>query len=991
MPLTRRIDPDDIQRFFDASSSLEPRAVVTQVAVMTVLSILTILTFNVLRPNNKIVYQPKVTYHGTDKDPPRISESFCGWIPPLLHNHEPELLEKIGLDAVAFLRFLHLMRWLFTLTAVVACGLLIPLDFLYTLSAQPEQYDLLSAMTIRDVEGVRLYAHIGLVYFITLLLMLLVYHHWHAMYRLRNNWFASPEYQYAFYARALCITNIPRRSRSNEGLWKIFGRMKLPYRVTSVHIGRQVGALPDLINEHNEVVQELEEIFARQVRDDGHRPRIRIGGCCGIGGRWQDAIKFYTSKLKQSEAAVQQCRAQLDYGEAENFGFASFASIPAAHAAARELKGQHPKGLTFKLAPHPKDIIWNNLGRSRAGRRLRKITGFILLLLFCILSLIPLFPIASLANLTALAESGYIPFLQSWVASSATTYTLVSGIVPPAVAAIFSYFLPQLMRWLSKYMGATTHSALDRVVIARYFAFTVISQMIIFTVIGVIFHSVVEIIDAVERQSISLKVVLENLDKLPARITRTYVEQSSFWLKWFPMRGFLIIFDMAQLFNIVWVNIKMNMFGLTPRELRERTKPPTFKYSIHYSNFLFMCTAGLLFAPLAPLVSLAAAIVFWLCSWVYKYQLMFVFTTRIESGGRSWNVVINRIIFAAAFMQVMMIFTIGLQDQFETLQFLAAIPPFPATLLFKYYITKRFADDFQYFTPRHEDLTRAIIHSEDSDQGGNKLEQRYTHPCLQTELFCPMVHAKALPLLRQMYKGKFKHDQRILTRSVEQKFRKREDVDSEEVLEGITFAPVDENELQYDPMLYRLDREEVDYDFDSVNSTSPTDSLSDAVPLPPPKDRGYRATDGTLHRSFGNELYRDPLSAPGTGVSHQFGGPSQIPDGEANRRHDNKVTLLSPAPSYQTADSHSFNQTHGTWTVEPGPAELPRHPGQHQQFPRSGSHPRPHRRYSRAYRKTKVPLRLLETQNDLPRTDIVVRIRARGRQINTRRQRHQPL
>lgn len=44
-----------------------------------------------------------------------------------------------------------------------------------------------------------------------------------------------------------------------------------------------------------------------------------------------------------------------------------------------------------------------------------------------------------------------------------------------------------MMRWLSQYMGSTTHSRLDRAVIARYFAFLVISQLIIFTLIGVIF------------------------------------------------------------------------------------------------------------------------------------------------------------------------------------------------------------------------------------------------------------------------------------------------------------------------------------------------------------------------------------------------------------------------------------------------------------------------------------------------------------------------
>lgn len=49
-----------------------------------------------------------------------------------------------------------------------------------------------------------------------------------------------------------------------------------------------------------------------------------------------------------------------------------------------------------------------------------------------------------------------------------------------------------------------------------------------------------------------------------------------------------------------------------------------------------MGAVGLVFAPLAPLVVLAAAIVFWMSSWVYKYQLMFVFVSKVESGGVSY-------------------------------------------------------------------------------------------------------------------------------------------------------------------------------------------------------------------------------------------------------------------------------------------------------------------------------------------------------------------
>jgi hypothetical protein len=55
-----------------------------------------------------------------------------------------------------------------------------------------------------------------------------------------------------------------------------------------------------------------------------------------------------------------------------------------------------------------------------------------------------------------------------------------------------------------------------------------------------------------------------------------------------------------------------------------------------------MGAVGLIYAPLAPLVALAAATVFWISSIVYKYQLMFVFASRVESGGVSESLGIQK-------------------------------------------------------------------------------------------------------------------------------------------------------------------------------------------------------------------------------------------------------------------------------------------------------------------------------------------------------------
>ena len=83
----------------------------------------------------------------------------------------------------------------------------------------------------------------------------------------------------------------------------------------------------------------------------------------------------------------------------------------------------------------------------------------------------------------------FVPFLENWSRSSPASFNIISGVLPPAVSAFFGFFLPIMMRWLSRYQGALTHSRLDRAVVARYFAFLVISQLIIFTLIGVIFSA----------------------------------------------------------------------------------------------------------------------------------------------------------------------------------------------------------------------------------------------------------------------------------------------------------------------------------------------------------------------------------------------------------------------------------------------------------------------------------------------------------------------
>lgn len=233
-----------------------------------------------------------------DKEPPRASDSFLGWVSPLLHTKEPELVDKIGLDAAIYLRFLRLCRWLFSAIALLTCGVLAPINAVYNLrNVKSEDRDALSMLTIRNVSGNLLFVHVAVTYIITIIVIVFVYFHWRDVVRLRNDWFRSPEYVQSFYARTLMVNYVPKKMQSDEGIRAIFDTVQVPYPTTSVHIARRVGRLPELIEYHNDAVRDLEQVLVKYLKDGKigkKRPTVRIGGFLGIGGETKDAIDYYT-------------------------------------------------------------------------------------------------------------------------------------------------------------------------------------------------------------------------------------------------------------------------------------------------------------------------------------------------------------------------------------------------------------------------------------------------------------------------------------------------------------------------------------------------------------------------------------------------------------------------------------------------------------------------------------------------------------------------
>lgn len=126
------------------------------------------------------------------------------------------------------------------------------------------------------------------------------------------------------------------------------------------------------------------------------------------------------------------------------------------------------------------------------------------------------------------------------------------------------------------------------------------------------------------------------LDHVPHREVIYPFSQSNY-------RLYVSMLDLAQLFSLIYKTIRRN-FNPTPRELIEWTAPLTFDYASYYNYALFYFTIAMSYATIAPLVSPFALLYFTVSYGVHKYDMMYVYFTRNETGGSMWRVHSSRLL-----------------------------------------------------------------------------------------------------------------------------------------------------------------------------------------------------------------------------------------------------------------------------------------------------------------------------------------------------------
>ncbi|KAK5084733.1 hypothetical protein LTR05_005811 [Lithohypha guttulata] len=722
-------------------------------ALSLALSAALTLLFSLLRPRHNLVYAPRTKYADSTHSLPPMSSGLFGWIKPVWNAKEELLVEKLGLDAVVFLRFTRMLRNIFIVLGVLGLGIMIPVNVTTGVSAIRDKSNVFAIMTPLYTFGSGLWAQVVVAYAINIVVVYFLWHNYRRVYALRRQWFNSSNYQGSLSSRSVMIRHIPPKMRGEEGILRITdevnptGQLPIPIAL------RNVKDIPELIERHEEDVRKLESILAKYLkypdRLPARRPMMKPPRSYKgptTGGK-VDAIDYYRRHIEILEQNINGMRQNIDSKDVMPYGFASWDHIAQAHAVAYNARKKSPKGAKIRLAPRPNDIIWKNMPLSKGQLRRKSFRNGIWVTLLTI-AWTPLNAglavfLSNLSNLGALW-----PSFQRELQRNKTFWSIVQGIAAPAITSTVYLLLPVIFRRLQIRAGDVTKTARERHVLRNLFNFFIVNNLLIFSLFSALWQYITAVIND---SNSGVWEALQHGDFFLTVTTQLCQSISAFWVNWILQRNLGACVDIAQLWTLFYQWFAKTFLAPTPRQYIEWTAPASFEYAAYYNYFLFYTAVSLCFSTLQPIILVCTAFYFVIDSVLKKYLLMYVFVTKTESGGHIWRTLINRIIFSCILADIIIGVTVTARG--EWMMVYALVPLLFFMLGFKWYCVRTFDAGMDYYS---RDLNHAneSVNSEPSAKSVNRAAAKFHHPVLDKRLMTPMVPAKARHIVSQIYAGR---------------------------------------------------------------------------------------------------------------------------------------------------------------------------------------------------------------------------------------------
>ncbi|RKP13061.1 hypothetical protein BJ684DRAFT_10185, partial [Piptocephalis cylindrospora] len=652
-------------------SALQSSAVLTQgssihLLLATLLGTVAILCFSCLRPKRQDIYALRLKHVPPEKAVPQLPTGLFSWLRPVIKTDDEELLIRLGMDATTYLTFLRGCMYLLFLLSLLLLPILLPINASASSSlkkALRETGHVGSDDARFSLEDISLgstdpssthlhWAHVAMSWAISFIIYAGVYQLYRRQIHLRRRWFTHVSSTTSpLHHRTILLTHIPKFLRHEGSLYAALKKWGMDCSGLTIVIGRKMGHLPHLLEKHREMVRKLEGVLCQYLRDPHHLPKKRPQ----TRTSWNpfstkvDAISYYHQIIGDLEAEIKESREQFLTHQPSSLGFLVFQNSGRARESARYLRAflqlpthraqpdLYPEAM---LAPPPADVIWSNLVIHRMERTSRRLTGNVVLVGIVLVAMFVVGWVSALANLASVVST------RKGMKEHAALLGIIQSSVSPVLYALFTLCLPTIISFVGLYQGTPTRSGLGRSVMKKLLLFFLVNNIVVMSA------SMLSALWQIVTTSVASNLGKVLSDWVAIHVVAGLVHASYFWISFIGLRCVLVLAELAQVIGLFfrWLRriLKRN---LTPREEGESTGPADFPYPILYAAHLFLLQIALMYSIVSPLILLITTLNFALSVLVYKYQLMYVYTSSVETDGRVWPTVFNRIVFATVLGQ----------------------------------------------------------------------------------------------------------------------------------------------------------------------------------------------------------------------------------------------------------------------------------------------------------------------------------------------------
>ncbi|KAL9628844.1 MAG: hypothetical protein Q9204_005623 [Flavoplaca sp. TL-2023a] len=615
-----------------------------------ILAVVFISLFLLLRRKFKRNYEPR-TFLGSlrpQERSPALPQGMLNWFGPFAKIPDSFVLNHQSLDGFLLLRYLKVA----SATCLVGCCITWPVLFPINITGGGglKQLNLLTFGNVVDKN--RYYAHVFIAWIFLGFVFYMVARESIYYINLRQAYLLSPLYAARMSSRTVLFTSVPNEYLDEGLLRRMFGR-----GLKNIWIANDCEEIESLVEERDQVAMKLEVAETKLVKlantnriksmkkggqsnEPLGNPNETTGESGSMAAKWVPTDKRPTHRLKpligKKVDTINWCRSELEklipkvdaLQAAHRAGngkfipsvFVEFYHQSEAQSAFQSLTHHQALHMSPRfIGVNPEEVIWKNLKITWASRVVRNIVAITFVIVLIVFWSIPVGFVGILSNIKSLIALA--PFLSFLEQVPPVIFGLIQGLLPAILLAVLMALLPIILRLAAKFSGAPSLSAIELRTQNFYFGFQVVQVFLITTLTSA--------------ASASVTSILCKPAEAPTLLAENIPKASNFYISYFVLQG-LTISSAAVLgiAGLIIFRLLGKILDTTPRKMYKRWSTlSALGWGTVFPVYTNLAVIAITYSIIAPLVLGFATIGLYLIYLAYRYNLLFVFNSHIDTKG----------------------------------------------------------------------------------------------------------------------------------------------------------------------------------------------------------------------------------------------------------------------------------------------------------------------------------------------------------------------